>query len=428
MSASGGVSADDWPQWMGPERDNIWKEKGIVQQFPESGVPVLWQSDVAGGYAGPAVADGRVFITDYVSSEDVQVSNFERQTFTGIERVHCLDQQTGKTIWSYQYPVNYTVSYPAGPRCTPNVDGQQLYTLGTEGHLICFNAADGRVIWSKHLPTDYNTKTPLWGYAAHPLVDGNKLITLVGGNGTHAVAFDKLSGQEIWRTITASEQGYSPPTIIQAGGKRQLILARPDGISGVDPETGKVYWTEPYQATNGSIIMSPVVSGNYLYIAGYSNQNLLMELAQDKPAVKVLWANENRKGISPVNVQPIVDGDKLYGYDQRGTMIGMRIADGERLWENSDAIGGRPAGSDSAFLVRQGERYFLFTEKGDLVIADLTEAGYREIDRTHLIEPTGQAFGRAVVWSVPAYANRSIFVRNDNQLVAFDLSAAASGE
>jgi outer membrane protein assembly factor BamB len=149
----------------------------------------------------------------------------------------------------------------------------------------------------------------------------------------------------------------------------------------------------------------------------------MLKLAADEPAVEYLWQDEPKTGISPVNVQPIVDGKTIYGYDQSGQMIAMDVPSGERLWTSTAAIGGRASGTDTAFIVRQGDRFFLFTEKGDLVIAELSRSGYREIDRTHLIEPTGVAFGRAVVWSAPAFAGRSIFVRNDKEVVAFDLSA-----
>lgn len=417
------AAAEDWPQWMGPNRDNVWIETGVLERFPEGGPKVLWRQPLDGGYSGPAVADGRVFITDYVTTDDVQVPNFERKKFTGIERVHCLDQATGKTLWKHEYPVNYTVSYPAGPRCTPTVDGDRVYTLGTEGDLICFRVDTGEVIWSRKLPSEYNAKTPLWGYAGHPLIDGDNLLTLAGGRDTHAVALDKMTGKEVWRTLTSEEQGYSPPTIIEAGGCRQLILARPDGVSSVNPKSGEVYWTEPYEATNGSIIMSPVTSGEYLYIAGYSNKNLMLRLKQDEPAVEYLWQDEPKTGISPVNVQPIVDGNAIYGFDQSGRMMAMDVPSGERLWESNEAIGGRPSGTDTAFIVRQGDRYFLFTEKGDLVIAKLSRDGYEELDRATLIEPTGVAFGRPVVWSAPAFAGRNIYVRNDKEIVAFDLSA-----
>ena len=229
---------DDWPHWMGPERNNHWNETGLVERFPEGGPKIDWETEIASGYSGPAVADGRVFITDYVTADNVKVPNFERKQFSGIERVHCLNEADGKIIWTHEYPVKYTMSYPSGPRCTPTVDGDRVYTLGGEGNLICFDVKSGDVIWSHNLPEEYKTKTALWGYAAHPLIDGDQLITLAGGEGSHVVAFDKATGKEKWKALTASEQGYSPPTIIESGGKRQLILLCPDKVASVDPASG----------------------------------------------------------------------------------------------------------------------------------------------------------------------------------------------
>ena len=167
---------------MGPNRNNTWNETNLVDRFPEGGPPVVWRTKISGGYAGPAVADGRVFITDYVTKDNVKIPNFERTTSTGIERVLCLDEATGKELWKYEYPVTYGISYPAGPRCTPTVDGDRVYTLGAEGKLICFGIEKGNVIWEVDLVTKYKTKAALWGYAAHPLIDGDNLLTLAGGD------------------------------------------------------------------------------------------------------------------------------------------------------------------------------------------------------------------------------------------------------
>ena len=412
---------DDWPQWMGPQRDNVWRETGIVNKFPEGGPKVLWRSEIAGGYAGPAVAGGKVFITDYVSGQNVKVDNFERKEFTGEERVHCLNEATGKIEWTHKYPVKYTISYPAGPRCTPNVEGDFVYTLGAEGDLFCFQIADGKVVWSRDLKKDFGTKAALWGYAAHPLIDGNKLLCVVGGEGSHVVAFDKTTGKEIWKTLTSSEQGYSPPTIIEHAGVRQLILCRPNAVSSVNPEDGKEYWSIPYEASNGSIIMSPVLAGNYLYAAGYSNRSLMMELDPAKPAVKELW-RDKQNIICPVNVQPFLDGDVLYGFDQKGVMRAISIPEGKRLWETSDPIGKRPAGSETAFIVQHEDHYFMFNELGELLIAKLSPEGYSEIDRAKVIEQTNNAFGREVVWSMPAFANKHAYIRNDKEIICVDLA------
>ncbi|MFY9253403.1 MAG: PQQ-binding-like beta-propeller repeat protein [Fuerstiella sp.] len=413
--------ADDWPQWMGPNRDNIWRESGIIENFPENGPKVLWRTPIAGGYSGPAVANGKVFITDYVTSDNVKVGNFERKEFTGTERVLCLNESTGEVLWKYEYPVNYTVSYPSGPRCTPNVEDNRVYTLGSEGHLFCFDIPTGKVIWSKDLKKEYGTKAALWGYAAHPLIDGDNLLTLAGGNGTHIVALNKLTGAEKWRSATSPEQGYSPPTIIEFAGVRQLILYRPNAVSSVNPDNGEEYWSVPYEASNGSIIMSPIVMGEHLYVAGYSNKSLLLKLDKEKPRATEVW-RDKRNIICPVNVQPFPVGNVLYGFDQKGVMRAIQLPDGERLWETQDVIGKRPAGSETAFLVQHEDHFWLFNELGELIIAKIAPEGYTEIDRFKVIEQSNLAFGRDVVWSMPAFANKHAYIRNDNEIICVDLA------
>ena len=136
VGTSVAAMADDWPQWMGPRRDNVWREDGLLDAFSAAGPKVLWRTPIAGGYAGPAVAAGRVFVTDYATDADVKIANFERKISTGLERVLCLDEATGKLLWKHEYPVTYTIAYPAGPRCTPTVDGDRVYTLGAEGRSL----------------------------------------------------------------------------------------------------------------------------------------------------------------------------------------------------------------------------------------------------------------------------------------------------
>jgi outer membrane protein assembly factor BamB len=410
---------------MGPQRDNIWREDGLVEKFPVGGLPVVWRAPVAGGYAGPAVSGKCVYIADYVSDQNVKVDNFDRKEFTGIERVLCLDEATGDEMWRREYPVRYTVSYPAGPRCTPLVDGGKVYTLGTEGDLICFAAISGDIIWQKNLPKEYRTTTALWGYAGHPLIDGNKLICIAGGEGTLAVAFDKDSGDEIWRALTSPQQGYAPPTIIEAAGKRQLLLARVDALTSVDPETGREYWSVPYEATNGSMIMSPVRWGDYVFVGCFAKRNMLVKLAHDRPAVETLWRDKPNHALSPINVQPFLSDGTLYGLDESGRMYGVELPSGKRLWETTKPVSKRPALAATAFIVKrgdEGDRYWLFNESGDLIIARLTPAGYEEIDRTHVIDPTNTGYGRDVVWCMPAFANRRMYVRNDEECVCVDLS------
>jgi outer membrane protein assembly factor BamB len=416
------VRGDDWPQWMGPSRDNVWREDGIVATLPAAGPKVLWRTPIAGGYAGAAVAGGRVFVTDYMTDADVKVANFERKASTGRERVLCLDEATGKILWKHEYPVTYTIAYPAGPRCTPTVHDGRVYTLGAEGDLFCFEADTGAVVWSRDLKKDYATKAALWGWASHPLVDGDRLVCVVGTDVAHAAAFDLKTGKEVWRTGKAPEQGYVPPSIIEAAGVRQLVLVKPDGVYAVEPETGKLLWETPYNADNGSIVMTPVCVGEFFYIGGYQGKNLMLKLKADAPGVEVVWRNKPKQAISAVNVQPFVADGLVYGFHENGELRAMRVPDGDFAWKGGGPLGERPQGSGTAFLTKQGDRFFLFTETGDLVIAKLSPQGYEELSRVHLLEPTNNAFGRPVVWCAPAYANKSIVVRNDAEIIRVSLA------
>ena len=415
--------ADDWPQWMGPQRDNIWREEKLLERFPEGGPHILWRTPVAGGYAGPAVSGGRVFLMDYVTSDNVKVDNFDRKESSGTERVLCLDEATGEIKWKHEYPVTYTISYPAGPRCTPVIQDGKVYALGAEGRLNCLDAASGEVVWSKDLTKDYNTKSALWGYASHPLIDGDNLLCIVGGEGSHVVAFDKATGEERWKALTSPEQGYSPPTILEIGGVRQLVLLRPNAVTSVDPAIGAEYWSVPYEASSNSIIMAPVLSGEYLYAGGYNNKSLLLKMASDKPGAEVVWHNRGVDAISPINVQPYAEDGVLYGFDQKGVMRAIDLEAGKKLWETPEPVSERPENSGTAFIVRQGDRHWFFNDSGELIIGKITRNGYEEFDRAKVIEPTNTAFNRDVVWSMPAFANRHAYIRNDEECICVDLEA-----
>ncbi len=417
------VRADDWPQWMGPRRDNVWRETGLVETLPAQ-PKIVWKKPIAGGYSGPAVATGKVYVTDFVTQSDIKKDNFARDASTGTERILCFDEADGKLIWSKERPETYSISYPAGPRSTPLIHDGKVYVQGAEGFLACFNANSGDVIWTKNVKEVYKTKAALWGYASQPLIDGNKLILLAGGPGTHCVALNKDSGEEIWRVGTTSEQGYSPPLMIQQAGIRQLVLTSPDSIYAVDPDTGKVLWTQPYGADNGSIIMTPIHSGNYLFVAGFSNKNLMLELATDKPEAKTLWRDQPKRALSPVNVQPFLMDGKVYGLDQGGEFRCFEIPSGTIDWATPKPLGDRKVGSGTVFLVRNNNtnKFWMFAETGDLIIGELSPKGFTELSRMHVIDPTNAAFGRDVVWCAPAFANKRMYVRNDKELVSVNLA------
>lgn len=429
LAAAGVVRADDWPQWLGPKRDSVWRETGLIEKFPAGGPPVVWRKPIAGGFAGPAVAEGRVFVFDYDGEGDKKPDPGKRSKLKGKERLHCLDAKSGNELWKHEYDCDYDVSYPAGPRCTPTVSGGKVYILGTMCHLACLDEKTGRPLWSKELTKEYDTPTPQWGFAGHPLVDGNKLFCLVGGDGSVAVAFDKDTGKEVWKALSAKEPGYCAPTMIEAGGTKQLVIFCGESLNGLDPETGKVYWTiemEPYQHMS---IQVPRKSGDYLFATAVGEKAVLLKLAHDKPAVSVVWpenpkqGNDAKKLFYPVNATPFVEDQTAYGNDGRGAYRGCDLMTGDRLWETFEPTGGKPLLNGTAFLVKNGDRFVMFNETGELIFARLDRKGYHEIDRAKIIEPNNESWGRKVVWSHPAFANKCVYARNETEIVCVSLAA-----
>jgi outer membrane protein assembly factor BamB len=424
------VHADDWPQWMGPNRDDVWHETGILEKFPDNGPKVLWRHPIAGGYAGPAVAGGKVYVADYFVDPPIDFKKVNNPMagpkLNGKERLLCLDAKTGQELWKYESDVTYQVSYPAGPRCTPTVHDGKVYSLGAMGNLYCVDAEKGSLVWTKDFKTEYKAKVPVWGVCSHPLVDGDKVICIIGGETVTAVALDRNTGKEIWTALSAKHPGYSAPVIFEAGGKRQLVIFDGYNLSSLDPETGKLYWSFDDKPATQMSIMVPQKSGDYLYAAGrgMTDNGLMLKLASDKPEAKEAWRSSPKIGVAPINMTPFLDGETMYGVDQTGNLMAIKTATGERLWQTPAPVTGKKAeGSGTAFIVKNGDRFFLFNEKGELVIAKLTPAEYTEVGRAKILEPTNNAFGRDVVWSHPAFANKCVFARNDKEIVCVSLAA-----
>jgi outer membrane protein assembly factor BamB len=275
----------------------------------------------------------------------------------------------------------------------------------------------------------------MWGFASNPLLDGNKLICLVGGEGSVVVAFDKDTGKELWRALKASEPGYSPPMIYEVGGKRQLIIWHPDAVNSLDPETGKVYWTQKFKVNNGLTAPTARLSGDLLLVSSFYNGSMVLRLNRDQPTASVLWKGKSNSerpdrtdGLHSIIATPFMRDGYIYGVCSYGELRCLKAETGERIWSTLRATGSRQQPDErwaNAFLIAQGDRFFLPNEKGDLIIARLTPQGYEEISRAHILEPTNRMVkDRLVVWSHPAFADRCVFARNDKEIVCVSLAAS----
>ena len=428
--------ADDWPQWLGPQRDGVWREQGVVEKFPPGGPPVRWRTPVGAGYSQPAVAQGKVYVTDRVLKPGAAnpENPFDRRSVPGVERVLCLDAKDGKVLWQDEYDAPYTVSYASGPRATPAVTGGKVYTVGTEGHVRCYDAATGKVLWKGSLKLSDDAPTPIWGFSASPLVDGNKLICLADGVNAVAVAFDKDTGKLLWKSLTSREPGYCPPVIYEHGGVRKLILWHPKALAAVDPETGKELWSHPFEAENGLTVAMPRLTGDLLFVSSnYEGSRVLRLDPKDPKKATLLWKkggkgrDDANKTLYALMATPFVRDGHVYGVGKDGGVSCLKLETGDMVWQDYAATTGEagPMMWATGFLIARGDaggRFYLFNEKGDLIEADLSPQGYKEVGRAHLIDATNTDARRAVVWSYPSFANRCVFVRNDKELACFSLA------
>lgn len=405
------LRAEDWSQWRGAKRDGIWRETGILDRIPESGLLIRWRAPVGQGYSGPVVADGKVYITDRLANPDV-------------ERVLCFEEATGKPLWQHVYACEYAdMEYGNGPRASPTVHEGRVYTLGTKGHLYCLDATKGDVIWKKDLVKDHNARIPRYGVSAAPLVEGDLLIVCAGGQpDATVIAFDKQSGEVKWKSLKDSP-AYSAPIAISSGGVRQVIMWVSEHVWSLNPITGETYWKVPYKCSfdDAQVVASPVLHGDQLLcMAAWGRGSFMLKLDGEKPAVSEVW--RTRRAPSTTTSTPTFHNDKyFYGMLNDGKFACMEAGTGNVIW-TTDKVSGLRSGT--AHITQNGEKFFLFNQRGQLILANLSPDGYKELGRCLLLEPTAGYRPQApVTWAHPAYSNQNIYARNDKELVCASLSA-----
>ncbi|MDH4238104.1 MAG: PQQ-like beta-propeller repeat protein [Phycisphaerae bacterium] len=416
LSIHNGAHAADWPQWRGPNRDGTWKEKGILTKFTTEQLPIRWRAEISNGYSGPTVAEGRVYITDRLTSPEQ------------VERVLCFDAMTGKPIWSYEYECKYErFEHRDGPRASVTVDDSRAYSIGAMGNLFCFDAERGNVLWSKDLNAEYKNKKPLWGIAAAPLAENDLLIVQIGGaDNACLVALDKADGAEKWRALNDSAS-YSTPIVIEQAGRPVLVCWTAQTVVGINPMTGKLYWQHPYaQPRMSQNIADPVFHNNFLFVSSFFDGSLMLKVNPDRLSVEKLWQRKGRSETQTDSLHccistPLLQGDYIYGVDSYGELRCLDLHTGDRIWESLDAVSKNRWAN--IHMVKNQDNIWMFNESGELIISKLSPKGFHEISRTKLIKPTKGQLNRGVCWSHPAFAYKHVYIRNDEKLICADLSA-----
>ena len=424
-----GIRAEDWPEHRGKGDLGVWNETGILETFPPGGLSVRWRVPIKSGDTSPVVANGRVFVADFV---------YTTRPF-GTERAMALDEKTGKILWIQEWTADYTgIGQTRGPHATPTVDDDRVYFLGAPGDLLCLDSKTGEVLWKKNYLTDYHARTEQWpawwGFSSPPLVDGDRLICLVGGYpDAGVVAFDKRTGKELWRSVSGEfAPGFSPLIIVNAGGTRQLIAWNIKQVSSLEPETGKIYWQIPWSLTQLSNAVTPVQAGSLLFFSSFYNGSLMLELDDKKPAARVFWKSKSDSEVVTDALHnaystSVVIGDYIYGIDSYGQLRCLKLKTGERVWETMAVVVDRTQFA-IAHIVKNGDRFFINNDRGELIIAKLAPDGYHEISRTPLIKPTVLFARRLRVTAHPAYANKHLVIRNDEEIISVSLAANKEAE
>jgi outer membrane protein assembly factor BamB len=380
----------DWPQWRGPNRDGLSRETGLLTSWPEEGPKQLWEAKAGAGFSNLAVAGGRAYCLLQDGQDEAAV---------------CWNAETGKELWRFPYPCDYRNGQGNGPRSTPTVDGDRVYTVGATGILHCLKTADGGKIWHHDLTSEFLAIIPTWGVSFSPLIEGNLLLTNPGGpNGNSIVAFNKLTGDVIWKSLD-DPPAYSSPVAATTDGKRQILVFTANGPVSVAPEDGALLWRYPWETRFSANIATPIVVSHYVFISSnYDKGCALLDVSASADgswqARPVYEHNRMRNHFST----SVYYQEHLYGFDD-ATLVCMNFRTGKVLWKEKDFKKG-------SLLIADG-KLIILGESGTLALAEATPAAYKKLSSFR--------FSRGKCWTVPVLSNGRLYVRDEEKIVCYDL-------
>jgi outer membrane protein assembly factor BamB len=383
-------SMGDWLQWRGPNRDAVSAETGLLTAWPQDGPKVLWQESLGGGYSCPVVAGQRV-VTLTQKGDD--------------EAVVCRDAETGNELWRFSYPCKYRNDFGSGPRATPTVNGDLVYTVGATGLLHCLKLQTGDQVWRHDLLEEFHAPNLHWGTSFSPLVEGDLLLTMPGGpEGNSLAAFRKKTGELVWKT-GSDPAGYSSPVACTAAGTRQVLFFTGSGLVSVAPDTGKVHWSYPWETSYGCNIATPIVRGDYVFISsGYGKGCALLKVeAKEGGTLQARAVYENNQMCNHF-ASSVLYREHIYGFNE-STLTCMEFRTGQVVWKER----GFKKGS---LLIADGHLIVL-GENGRLALAEATPAGYHE-------RAAFRPF-RTKCWTVPVLAHGRLYVRDEERLLCLDV-------
>ena len=384
------LALDDWPQWRGPNRDGRSVEKGLLKDWPPAGPPLAWRASGAGeGYSSFAVAGGRLYTLG---------------ARAGTEYTFAFDAASGKKLWEAANGKRFDNNRGSGPRATPTVDGDKIYSFGASGDLSALEAATGKVLWTVNVLSKFGGSNIQWGLSESPLVLADRILVNAGGP---IVALKKTDGSQIWKS-NGEPAGYSSAVLHEAGGVRQAIYFTHTRVVGVDVNNGKRLWGYEQVANDVANIATPVVRENRVFVSSdYGTGAALLELTPSgggMRAKEIYFTRDMRNHHS----SSVLVGDHLYGFSS-AILTAMNFNDGQVAWRD------RSIGKGS--LVFADERLYMYSEGGTVGLAEANPTAYREHGRFKL------KTGSLPTWSHPVVSGGKLFLRDQDDIYAYDVRA-----
>lgn len=398
--------AADWPQWLGPSRDSISKETGLLEQWPKEGPKLLWQVDGVGdGYGAPAVAGGRVYLVSNQGLAD--------------ETLRAMSVEDGKTIWTLRMGKvgnpDQAPAYPAA-RSTPTVDGALVYAFSSDGDLVCAEAATGKVRWKKSTRQEFGGEPGKWAYSESPLLDGDTLVVTPGGNQATLLALSKKTGKPIWKSAVPGGEaaGYSSAIIVNGGGRKQYVQFLSKGVVGVDAKTGAMLWRYDQTSKGPANIPTPVGSDGYVYSTARSmTAGGLVRLSAKPDGGVAAEQVYFERGLPSAIGGSVRVGEFLYGTTGEG-LVAAEFLTGKIRWTNASVGAG-------AVLFAGGHLY-VYGEDGEAALVEATPEAYREKGRfTPPGKPAHPRGAREKSWAYPVLANGRLYLRDLGRLWCYDV-------
>jgi outer membrane protein assembly factor BamB/pimeloyl-ACP methyl ester carboxylesterase len=391
--------ADDWPGFLGKNRNGISAETSLIDAFPASGPVVRWR--VAGGVGMSAV----------VVQGDYALTTWNAD---GQQWLVALDTSNGSLKWRTPMGAAYKNAMGDGPRATPTIAADRAYAYSGEGILIAVDLASGRPLWRKDVVQELSAKPSEYGMSCSPLVIDDRVIVHAGADDAAVVAFATSDGKLLWKTGTG-HAGYSSPVLMDIAGTQQVVAFSGTALLGIDPDSGKNLWSYPFETDYGCNTASPVaIDGGVFISSGENHGSVLLDVKKlnGTYAVSERWKSLDSKSVMRNEWQTsIVIGEHLYGFDNVGA------AGPVSHFSCIEAKSGKPVWQKSRFgkgnLVYADGKFWLTTIEGDLVIAKADTDGFQELSRATLVEKNRQTL---------SIANGCGYLRDDSEVVCIELA------